>query len=65
VQQARGDVVVPAAAQAAKTGRPEPGAAPAAVTPGQNAPAEAAPSASRTPAAGGQTNPSSPAQRSP
>lgn len=65
VQQARGDVVDPAAAQAAKAGRPEPGAAPAAVTPGQNAPAEAAPSASRTPAAGGQTNPSSPAQRSP
>jgi len=65
VQQARGDVVDPAAAQAAKTGRPEPGAAPAAVTPGQNAPAEAAPSASGTPAAGGQTSPGSPAQRSP
>ncbi|HEY0037225.1 MAG TPA: putative glycoside hydrolase, partial [Longimicrobium sp.] len=65
VQQARGDVVDPAAAQAAKAGRPEPGAAPAAVTPGQNAPAEAAPSASGTPAAGGQTNPGSPAQRSP
>jgi hypothetical protein len=65
-QQARGDVTDPAAAQAAKTGRPEPGGDSSRVQPGRNAPAEAAPSASGTPAAGGQRNPSSPAQnRSP
>ena len=65
-QQARGDVTDPAAAQAAKTGRPEPGGDPSRVQPGRNAPAEAAPSASGTPAAGGQQNPSNPAQnRSP
>jgi hypothetical protein len=69
VAQARGDVTDPAAAQAAKAGRPEPaepGAPKNDVAPGQNAPAEAAPSATGTPAAGGQTNPSNPAQnRSP
>jgi hypothetical protein len=69
VAQARGDVTDPAAAQAAKAGRPEPaepGTPRNDVAPGQNAPAEAAPSASGTPAAGGQTNPSNPAQnRSP
>jgi hypothetical protein len=69
VAQARGDVTDPAAAQAAKAGRPEPaepGAPKNDVTPGQNAPAEAAPSATGTPAAGGQTNPGNPAQnRSP
>jgi hypothetical protein len=59
VQQARGDVTDPAAAQAAKTGRREPGT-PAAVSPGQNAPAEAAPKATNVPAAGGQTNPTPP-----
>ena len=67
--QARGDVTDPAAAQAAKAGRPEPpepGAPKNDVAPGTNAPAEAAPTATGTPAAGGQTNPSNPAQnRSP
>jgi hypothetical protein len=65
-QQARGDVTDPAAAQAAKSGRPEPGGDSSRVQPGRSAPAEAAPSATGTPAAGGQANPSSPAQnRSP
>jgi hypothetical protein len=63
-QQARGDVTDPAAAQAAKAGRPEPEDA-SGVQPGKNAPAEAAPTPSGTPAAGGQTNPSSPAQNRP
>jgi hypothetical protein len=58
VQQARGDITDPAAAQAARAGRPEPGSAPARTSPGTNAPAEAAPAASGTPAAGGQSNPS-------
>ena len=58
--QARGDVTDPAAAQAAKTGRPEPGEPPSKVAPGQNAPAEAAPKPTNVPAAGGQTNPSKP-----
>jgi hypothetical protein len=53
-EQARGDVTDPAAAQAARTGREEPEAA---VQPGKNAPAEAAPTASDVPAAGGQTTP--------
>jgi hypothetical protein len=66
VAQAHGDVTDPAAAQAAKAGRPEPNAPPVTAAPGQNAPAEAAPSASGVPAAGGQTNPGNPAQnRSP
>jgi hypothetical protein len=60
--QARGDVTDPAAAQAAKTGRPEPGGDSSRVQPGRNAPAEAAPAAAPTPAAGGQTNPSNPGQ---
>ena len=65
-QQARGDVTDPAAAQAAKSGRPEPDAPTSTVQPGQNAPAEAAPSATGTPAAGVQRNPGNPAQnRSP
>ncbi|HEX6748959.1 MAG TPA: putative glycoside hydrolase [Longimicrobium sp.] len=42
-QQARGRIGDPAAAQAARQGRPEPNAPPTRVTPGQNAPAEAAP----------------------
>jgi len=61
-QQARGDVSDPAAAQAAQRGRPEPGGDSSRVQPGRNAPAEAAPSATGTPAAGGQTNPGNPAQ---
>ena len=64
-QQARGDVTDPAAAQAARTGRPEPGGDSSAVRPGTNAPAEAAPTVDGTPAAGGQKNPSSPAQNRP
>jgi hypothetical protein len=55
--QAKGDVTDPAAAQAAKTGKPEP-ASP--VKPGENAPAEAAPQPTGVPAAGGQSNPSKP-----
>jgi hypothetical protein len=58
--QAKGDVTDPAAAQAAKTGRPEPAEPPSAVAPGQNAPAEAAPQPTGVPAAGGQRNPSKP-----
>jgi hypothetical protein len=58
--QARGDVTDPAAAQAARAGRPEPGADSSAVKPGRNAPAEAAPAVAGTPAAGGQANPSQP-----
>ena len=53
-QQARGDVTDPAAAQAARSGRPEPGADSSKVRPGANAPAEAAPSPANVPAAGGQ-----------
>ena len=64
-QQARGDVTDAAAAQAARQGRPEPEEAAAKVQPGQNAPAEAAPSAGSVPAAGGQTNPSNPVQNRP
>jgi hypothetical protein len=64
-EQARGDVTDPAAAAAARTGRTQPGADSGTVKPGRNAPAEATPSASRTPAAGGQSNPSNPAQRTP
>jgi hypothetical protein len=68
-QQARGDVTDPAAAAAARTGRPEPAEPPSKVAPGTNAPAEAAPKAggpaAATPAAGGQTNPSNPAQNRP
>jgi hypothetical protein len=60
--QARGDVSDPAAAQAARAGRPEPGADSSAVKPGRNAPAEAAPGVTGTPAAGGQANPSQPPQ---
>jgi len=48
VRQARGVVSDPAAAQAARRGRPEPGTPPSAVAPGQNAPAEAAPKAAGT-----------------
>jgi hypothetical protein len=59
-QQARGDVTDPSAAQAARQGRPEPDSS--RVQPGRNAPAEAAPSASGTPAAGGQREPSNPSQ---
>lgn len=61
-QQVRGDVTDPAAAQAAQTGRREPGGDASRVQPGRNAPAEAAPTPSGTPAAGGQTNPGNPAQ---
>ena len=64
-QQARGDVTDPAAAQAAKTGRAEPGQPVSGVKPGQNAPAEATPSASGVPAAGGQTKPMAPAGQKP
>ncbi|MFL5381424.1 MAG: putative glycoside hydrolase [Longimicrobiaceae bacterium] len=42
-RQARGQIADPAAAQAAKQGAPEPNTPPSRVTPGQNAPAEAAP----------------------
>jgi hypothetical protein len=45
VQQARGVISDPAAAQAARQGRREPATPPSAVAPGQNAPAEAAPKA--------------------
>ncbi|HYH78847.1 MAG TPA: putative glycoside hydrolase [Longimicrobium sp.] len=48
VRQARGVIADPAAAQAARQGRPEPGTPPAAVQPGRNAPAEAAPKAAGT-----------------
>ncbi len=58
--QARGDVTDPAAAQAAKTGRPDPSQPASSTTPGQNAPAEAAPSATGAPAAGGQRTPAAP-----
>jgi hypothetical protein len=57
VQQAHGQTTDPAAAQAARTGRPDSTQPPPAVTPGTNAPAEAAPSATGAPAAGGQTTP--------
>jgi hypothetical protein len=57
VQQARGDVTDPAAAQAARTGRREPATPPSQSSPGQNAPAEAAPKPTSVPAAGGQTKP--------
>jgi hypothetical protein len=63
-EQARGDITDPRAAQAARVGRPEPGA-PARVAPGQNAPAEASPSQSGVPAAGGQANPGSTGQNRP
>jgi hypothetical protein len=56
-EQARGDVTDPAAAQAARAGRPEPGTDSSAVKPGRNAPAEATPEAKPVPAAGGQTRP--------
>ncbi|HEX8272245.1 MAG TPA: putative glycoside hydrolase [Longimicrobiaceae bacterium] len=56
-EQARGDVSDPAAAQAARAGRPEPGGDSSAVKPGRNAPAEATPEARPVPAAGGQTRP--------
>ena len=61
-QQARGQVSDPAAAAAARTGRTQPGADSGAARPGRNAPAEAAPTATGVPAAGGQTTP---AQRTP
>jgi hypothetical protein len=65
-RQARGDVTDPAAAAAARTGRPDPSTPPSKTTPGTNAPAEAAPKGpASTPAAGGQTNPSNPAQNRP
>ena len=60
-EQARGDVTDPSAAQAARTGRPADAAS--AVQPGQNAPAEAAPTAGGAPAAGGQRSPATTPRR--
>jgi hypothetical protein len=53
-EQARGDVTDPAAAQAARAGRPEPGQPPSKTTPGQNAPAEAAPKTTTGAGGGGR-----------